>query len=980
MLSTLAIALALLGAARATLIKPATPPRGWNSYDAFGASNESVTIANAAVLANSAAFKDSGYVWVTIDAGWFAAGNGKNYSYAAKRIDAYGRPIGSLEKYPSAAPDGSMAGVAAQVHALGLKFGLWYMGGLPHEAVDQNTPIKGTNYTARDLYQNVTYCPRWDKGWGYEVNHDHPAAQAWFDSLVELWSSWDIDFIKLDCANAEDETRPHRLDIMRVSDAMARDARGFVLSLSPGGFSNISQINDIRPFVSMGRATDDFWDVWGLYMNSGGGGGAKSGASHWDAARDLVAGVRNTAPDQYWIDMDMLPFGRIGHTPWCTKPFTGHGPGCARQTRYTADEEMSILTLWALVQSPLILGSDLTTLDAGTATRVTNPRVLAFTEDIGDAWEALRRNASGGMAAGYLAWRASSKRGAGAGAAGYAAVFNLADAAATVKVRWRDLGLLGGPGGSVVDLWTGEVWTPPPDGDEFLTASLPAHGVLLVSLGLSDVVGVGVGAGVDAGASPPPPVLNSADVACSLNGAVGANGACACFQGWKNGANASCELLSIAPMAAPTRDAWTAAYGMHPNVSSWGGNIIVDNDAGLAHLFVSEIAGGCNLHEWVSHSTIVHATALWPVPAGEDVVFAKRDLALPMEAHNASPLKHGDYWYIFHIGSADANPPPKPCTSPGGGDPAPPQRPAATAADDAPAQCALTTQLSHAACTEGVSFGCYPGNHSMWASRGCRGVFSCDGAAGVACASDDDGVAQCACVSGPASSSFLHRASSPDGPWEPMPSFGGCNNAAPLVHPNGTFFVGCIGDGSHLIVWSTNDPANEPWQHVWTIDYPAFYAGGPYLRTEDPFLWIDKRGAWHLLTHSYDYRDGWPPNPNETQPVPLVSRHAFSATGGGAPGAWHFSEHAPYPPHVTFGDGSVQKFATWERPHLLMGADGEPSHLINGVSPVWLGPDGNPCSQCDRRAGSAHSCVVCKTSCSAGYCVDWTYTVVSTLE
>ena len=51
------------------------------------------------------------------------------------------------------------------------------------------------------------------------------------------------------------------------------------------------------------------------------------------------------------------------------------------------------------------------------------------------------------------------------------------------------LGLLGGPGtGSVVDLWTGDVVTPPPDGDEFLTASLPAHGVLLVSLGLDDVV------------------------------------------------------------------------------------------------------------------------------------------------------------------------------------------------------------------------------------------------------------------------------------------------------------------------------------------------------------------------------------------------------------------------------------------------------------------------------------------------------------
>ena len=61
-------------------------------------------------------------------------------------------------------------------------------------------------------------------------------------------------------------------------------------------------------------------------------------------------------------------------------------------------------------------------------------------------------------------------------------------------------------------------------------------------------------------------------------------------------------------------------------------------------------------------------------------------------------------------------------------------------------------------------------------------------------------------------------------------------------------------------------------------------------------------------------------------------------------------------------------------PKLILDAAGEPSHLINGASPVWdqWGP---PCSVCDKRPGSAHSCVVCKTSVG----VDWTYTLVRKL-
>ena len=96
-----------------------------------------------------------------------------------------------------------------------------------------------------------------------------------------------------------------------------------------------------------------------------------------------------------------------------------------------------------------------------------------------------------------------------------------------------------------------------------------------------------------------------------------------------------------------------------------------------------------------------------------------------------------------------------------------------------------------------------------------------------------------------------------------------------------------------------------------------------------------------MIAHRYDYRDGYPPNPNQTMPV-LVSGHGFSADGV----EWRFnSAQQPYDAKITFVNGTVQQFSTWERPHLVFDKGGAPTHLVNGVQPYWMGPspDPNPC-------------------------------------
>jgi alpha-galactosidase len=158
--------------AQAALNKPAVPPRGWNSYDCFGVSNESVTLATAEGLVSSG-LKQVGYTLLTLDEGWF-------YSDSGLCIDDNGRPVGSVALYPSSGPTGTMKPLSDALHAKEFKFGLWYMAGVPQTSFDRNAPIKGTNYTVRDIAINGSvYCPRWNPGWGWEVNHSHPAAQAW---------------------------------------------------------------------------------------------------------------------------------------------------------------------------------------------------------------------------------------------------------------------------------------------------------------------------------------------------------------------------------------------------------------------------------------------------------------------------------------------------------------------------------------------------------------------------------------------------------------------------------------------------------------------------------------------------------------------------------------------------------------------------------------------------------------------------------
>jgi hypothetical protein len=210
---------------------------------------------------------------------------------------------------------------------------------------------------------------------------------------------------------------------------------------------------------------------------------------------------------------------------------------------------------------------------------------------------------------------------------------------------------------------------------------------------------------------------------------------------------------------------------------------------------------------------------------------------------------------------------------------------------------------------------------------------------------------------GPSTGSSLHVASTFRGPFTPVqPGMPKCNNPSPAIHPNGTLYVACT--------WRLlSAPGPEgPWVEVGPIQ-PGNGSKQPNGNWEDPFLFFDRRGGWHVLAHVYAAHATYPNNP--------ISGHAFSADGLN----WTFSQAQPYSNAVLRVGGSVQMFATLERPKLHFNDASDPHRptaLFNGASPVWNASNqSNPCSTCG-------CCVMCKVTCEArgmSRNLDWTYTL-----
>ncbi len=428
----------------------ASPPMGWNSWDAYGLTiNEEQFKANAAVLASLERY---GWKYAVIDEGWYMRNPfGRDRIAREYVLDAHGLLIPAPSRFPSAAGGHGFKPLADWLHARGLAFGLHVVRGIPRQAVLENLPIAGSPFHARDAADTADTCP-WDDG-NYGVA-DNAAGQAYYDSMLRQYSDWGLDFIKMDCV-ADHPYKPR--EIHQIAAAIQSTGRPIVLSLSPGP-TQLAHAAEVARYAQMWRIANDLWDAWTFPH-------ARHGADFPNGLRtafDNLAKWAAYVERGHWPDADMLPIGSLTPHP---------GWGEPRESRLSHAEERTALTLWAVARSPLILGANLTRLDDFTRSLITNGEVLDIDQTARSSRPVTdlppRLN-------GVRVWIALiSQHGR---RVPVVALFNLGDDPRTLHATWRELG--GIPGRRRArELWSGRTLV-----SDRIDVTLPGHGCAIYRL------------------------------------------------------------------------------------------------------------------------------------------------------------------------------------------------------------------------------------------------------------------------------------------------------------------------------------------------------------------------------------------------------------------------------------------------------------------------------------------------------------------
>jgi alpha-galactosidase len=218
-----------------------TPPMGFNDWNAFGCNVNARLIERSADAMISSGLAAAGYRYVNIDDCWLKHAR-----------DAAGNLVPDPHKFPH-----GIAGVAAYVHARGLKLGIYEDAGA------------GT-------------CGGFPGSYG----HDRQDART--------FAGWGVDYLKLDWCNTDD-LNPQS-EYRRMRDALLATGRPIVFSLSVWGVGQPWRWGPRT--ANLWRTTSDIKDSWQSVMHI-----TPLNARLWRYARPGA-----------WNDPDMLEVGNGGMT------------------------------------------------------------------------------------------------------------------------------------------------------------------------------------------------------------------------------------------------------------------------------------------------------------------------------------------------------------------------------------------------------------------------------------------------------------------------------------------------------------------------------------------------------------------------------------------------------------------------------------------------------------------------------------------
>jgi alpha-galactosidase len=403
-----------------------TPPMGWNSWDCLGVEmNEEEIKAVADYMARN--MKQYGWNYIVLDMGWnFGEGlvtkNFNTMQTPPQFIDEYGRLIPNPKRFPSSTGGKGLKPLADYIHSQGLKFGIHVMRGIPWQAVERKTPVKGTTIRANDIATDSSKC-WWFHGM-LTVDMTKPGAQEYYDSLLELYSEWNVDYIKADDMVLYPYKKP---EIEALYKAVQKTGRPIVISLSAD--TPFEHAEHVSQHSNLWRITGDMWDTWHHILKT------MLACRTW----------QNYITPGHWPDCDILPIGKLRMKgPDGALAYYTHvnlESTFNEFSRLSEVEKYTMLSLWSIFRSPLMIGGYLPEMNQFDFRLLTNKGVLAINQESINNHE-LRYSEN------EIVWTADNQK----TGAKYVALFNINDEKSIpIKVSWQELGISGTY--NIQDLW-----------------------------------------------------------------------------------------------------------------------------------------------------------------------------------------------------------------------------------------------------------------------------------------------------------------------------------------------------------------------------------------------------------------------------------------------------------------------------------------------------------------------------------------------
>ncbi|HUA28889.1 MAG TPA: glycoside hydrolase family 27 protein [Streptosporangiaceae bacterium] len=354
-----------------------TPVMGISGWSFLRLGADAAQIEGQASALVSTGLAAAGYRYVNIDDGWYQCPGPQG-----PNVDAYGRWVVNTTNYPNVGSQNGIQALAAYVHGLGLKFGIYMTPGISSQAVAQNTPILGTSYTADDI-ATTTAQNNYNCGGMVGINYNAPGAQAYTDSVVDELASWGVDYIKLDGI-----TNKNTADVEAWQAAIQQSGRPMVLNITQGSYT-IKLAPTLKEYANQWEFAPD------IEINGPDEGSADAcNAPPYTGCLSVFPLTSYAHWDDRFADVaQWQPYGGPGGFNDYDSIEVGDGSADSGMSLAASETQLS---LWSLGSAPLILGGDLSTsvtnaygTSAGLTTRdfnlLTNPQVIKVDQDAIDA-------------------------------------------------------------------------------------------------------------------------------------------------------------------------------------------------------------------------------------------------------------------------------------------------------------------------------------------------------------------------------------------------------------------------------------------------------------------------------------------------------------------------------------------------------------------------------------------------------------------